>query len=62
MQRKGSVTRLATPIKALAQRFAFLLLVALSFALMMIMVACGGRPSAGGGTRARFSSSRAPRP
>ena len=36
MQRKGSVTRLATPIKALAQRSAFLLLVALSFALMMI--------------------------
>jgi rod shape-determining protein MreC len=36
MQRKGSVTRLATPIKALAQRFAFLLLVAASFALMMI--------------------------
>ena len=35
-QRKGSVLRLATPIKVLVQRFAFLALIALTFALMML--------------------------
>lgn len=34
--RKGSVLRLATPIKVLAQRFAFLALIAATFALMML--------------------------
>ena len=34
--RKGSVLRLATPIKVLVQRFAFLALVAATFALMML--------------------------
>jgi len=35
-QRKGSDIRLVTPIKALVQRFAFLLLIAASFALMIL--------------------------
>jgi len=35
-QRKGSVLRLATPIKVLVQRFAFLALIAATFALMML--------------------------
>ncbi len=34
--RKGSVLRLATPIKVLVQRFAFLALIAATFALMML--------------------------
>lgn len=35
-QRKGSVLRLTTPIKVLVQRFAFLALIAATFALMML--------------------------
>ena len=35
-QRKGSVLRLTTPVKVLVQRFAFLALIAATFALMML--------------------------